>query len=227
MLRQLLVLLVVIPFAFPAFAEETQSEKKRTGRPGELTQEEEDRIDRIIDRFIKFDAGRLGGAEGKKALQDFNNLGPEAIPGLIRGLNKAATMRESCPATTIAKKLNRLLASTDNPEILDFARENIGAGLKNTPYEHLFNRLKVTCILRKRALYEMKNARRTTPAIAPSYPSSGSRSPGSPGGSSSSRSPGYGSPGSAGTSPGSRSPGRVAPMHRSPGQRSPGEAPPP
>src|SRR5438128_805968 len=72
----------------------------------QLTDEEEEKIDAVIDRFILYDTGKLKGAEGKKALADFNNLGPEAIFPLIRGLNRAANIESSCPALVIAKKLS-------------------------------------------------------------------------------------------------------------------------
>src|SRR5687768_579453 len=52
-----------------------------------LTKEETARIERIIQRFILYDVGKLPGAEGKKALADFQNLGPEAIFPLIDGFN--------------------------------------------------------------------------------------------------------------------------------------------
>src|SRR5690242_1754159 len=55
-----------------------------------LTKEEEDKLDEIIDRFMDYDIGRLHGQEAAKALKDFKNLGPEAIPALVRGVNRAA-----------------------------------------------------------------------------------------------------------------------------------------
>src|SRR5947209_3385886 len=71
----------------------------------ELTDDEEAELDRIIDRFIDGDIGKLRGADAKKARQEFGRLGPDAIPALIRGINKAAKIEGSCPATIIAKKL--------------------------------------------------------------------------------------------------------------------------
>ena len=55
----------------------------------QLTDEEEDKLDDIINRFILHDSGRLPGAEGTRARAEFDKLGPDAIPALIRGLNKA------------------------------------------------------------------------------------------------------------------------------------------
>src|SRR5438105_1484227 len=62
-----------------------------------LTDEEENRIEQTIDRFIAAESGKLRGAEAKKAQNDFQKLGPEAIPSLIRGLNRAAKIEHSCP----------------------------------------------------------------------------------------------------------------------------------
>src|SRR5262249_10279778 len=53
--------------------------------------------DRIVDRFILYDIGRLRGVEGQQALQEFNRLGPDAIPAMVRGYNRACTIEASCP----------------------------------------------------------------------------------------------------------------------------------
>src|SRR6266478_5100238 len=67
------------------------------------TEEEEDKFDQIIDRFIEYDTGKLKGPEAKKALEDFLKLPPEAVFALIRGLNKAAAINHSCPALVIGR----------------------------------------------------------------------------------------------------------------------------
>ncbi|MBY0525982.1 MAG: hypothetical protein K2R98_21490 [Gemmataceae bacterium] len=115
-----------------------------------LTDEEEAKIDRIIDRFILFDTGKLTGEEGKKALQDFQKLGPEAIPALIRGMNKAAGIEASCPAVTIGRKLAGMLKYSDDSQLLEFARENIGLGVTKSPHMAVIKDLRTICLLRKR-----------------------------------------------------------------------------
>jgi hypothetical protein len=117
-----------------------------------LTEKEQQALERIIDRFIEYDTGRLKGAAGKKALADFKALGPEAIPALLDGLNRAATMEDSCPAVLIAKKLAQLLSASGDTQLLDFARETIGAGVKARRHSVVLKDLKVTCMLRKAAL---------------------------------------------------------------------------
>jgi hypothetical protein len=123
-----------------------------------LTDEEEARLDEIIQQWIKYDTGRLGGAEAKKARQDFERLGPEAIPALIRGMNEAARIEDSCPAVTIAKKLYRMLSVTDDTELLQFARENIGAGITQSRHLGVLRDLRLACTLRKNQLMRLAAA---------------------------------------------------------------------
>jgi hypothetical protein len=117
-----------------------------------LTDEEEDKLDEIVDRFIQQDIGKLRGAEGKKALADFKKLGGEAIPALIRGINKAAAIEDSCPALVIAQKLHSLLSVSTDPELLQFARENIGAGIKRSRHLGTLQELRMFCAQRKTLL---------------------------------------------------------------------------
>jgi hypothetical protein len=121
-----------------------------------LTQEEEQQLDEIINRFILFDTGKLTGDEGKKAKEDFDKLGPEATFALLRGLNRAARIESSCPALIIAKKLNKVLAFTDDRELLDFAKENIGNDVKENRHAATLQELKLTCQTRKAFLVRAK-----------------------------------------------------------------------
>src|SRR5438105_3447118 len=88
----------------------------------ELTKEEEEKIDEVINRFIKADIGQLRGEEARQAQKEFGELGPDAIPALLRGLNRAAQMDDSCPTLMIAKKLSRFLAATTDQKLLEYAR---------------------------------------------------------------------------------------------------------
>jgi hypothetical protein len=114
-----------------------------------LTQEEEDKLDDIIDRFIQQDIGKLRGAEGKKAKTEFGKLGADAIPALIRGLNRAALIDHSCPAVLIAEKLQKLLGAANDVELLQFARENVGAGVKRSLHMGTLQNLRFFCTQRK------------------------------------------------------------------------------
>ena len=120
-----------------------------------LTSAEEDQLDNIIDRFMLFDTGQLKGDEGKKALSDFEKLGPEAIPALIRGINRAAVMENSCPTLVIAKKLTRMLSASDDAELLDFAYDNIAAGIERSQHMRIFQDLRVGCMVRRNGLLRL------------------------------------------------------------------------
>jgi hypothetical protein len=133
-----------------------------------LSPREEKQIDGVIDRFIQYDTGQLRGEDGKRALADFQKLGPDSIPALIRGLNRSAHIEASCPAVTIGRKLAAMLRTSNDPELLDFARENIGLGVTESRHLGVIKDLRLTCILRKRALPRQPVALRTTvPTAAP------------------------------------------------------------
>jgi len=117
-----------------------------------LTEKEEEKVDDTVDRFIQYDMGQLRNEEGRKALKEFRELGPEAIPGLIRGLNRAAKIESSCPAVTIAKKLAVMLRASNDPDLLEFARENVGAGITQSRHMGVIRDLKMVCIMRKRTV---------------------------------------------------------------------------
>jgi hypothetical protein len=118
----------------------------------ELTKEEEDKLDEVIDRFALADTGQLKGEEAKAAVRDFNSLGPESTFALIRGLNRAAVAEQSCPTLVIAKKLVRILGNTEDPDLLEFARDNIAAGVEHSQHMKVLQDLRVGCMLRKNAL---------------------------------------------------------------------------
>jgi hypothetical protein len=134
-----------------------------------LTAEEEAKIERIIDRFIDYDVGKLRGPEGLKALNDFKRLGPEAIPSLIDGLNRAGNLEHSCPAVIIARKLASFLTVSNDQELLEYARENIGAGVTAKRHQGVIKDLRVACMLRKGAL--QRQALAAGVRVAPAAPS--------------------------------------------------------
>jgi hypothetical protein len=117
-----------------------------------LTEDEENKLDAIIDRFIDADIGRLRGEDYKNAMREFKKIGPDGIPALIRGLNRAAAIEGSCPAVVIAEKLSRMLSTTQDRELLEFARENIGAGVGRTRHYAVLQDLRLGCMTRKAEL---------------------------------------------------------------------------
>jgi hypothetical protein len=118
----------------------------------QLTDEEEEQLDRVIEGFIAYDTRKLPATEGKKALAEFQKLGPESTFALIRGLNRAAKIEHSCPAVTIARKLQRILMASMDTELLEFARENIGAGITHSRHLNVLQDVRLACTLRKNSL---------------------------------------------------------------------------
>jgi hypothetical protein len=114
-----------------------------------LSKEEQARIEKIIDRFILYESNKISAKEGAQALRDFNTLGPEAVFQLIEGLNRAAQIESSCPAIIIARKLSRIFAGTQDVDLLDFARENIGSGVTAHRHMNALKDLRLLCSIRK------------------------------------------------------------------------------
>jgi hypothetical protein len=133
----------------------------------ELTEKQEAEFDKIVDDFIQYDVGALKGEEGKRALLAFKTLPPEAIFALIRGLNKAAAIEDSCPAVVIGKKINAILRGTTDARLLDFAYENVGAGIKHSRHMGVIQDLRVLCIFRKKDVDKMFAA---NPRLVPKTP---------------------------------------------------------
>jgi hypothetical protein len=136
-----------------------------------LTEQEENQFDEIINRFIDYDSGRLRGPGAKEATAEFHKLGPEAIPALIRGLNRGAKIEHSCPAVTIAKKLATMLRRSNDGELLEFARENIGAGVTQSRHMGVLRDLRVVCMVRKRQVADMVQREINSAPVLKSDPS--------------------------------------------------------
>src|SRR5436190_3868931 len=117
-----------------------------------LSKEEYARFTQVIDRFILYDTGKLKGEEGKKALAEFNKLGPEAVFQLLEGFNKAANMEHSCPAVIIGRKLSMVLSSSNDLELLVFAKENIGLDVKAKRHMGTIRDLQLAAQLRRATL---------------------------------------------------------------------------
>lgn len=117
-----------------------------------LSKEEIRRVEDIIERFIQYDIGKLKGAAGKKALEDFNLLGRESIFQLIDGFNRGANMESSCPCVIIAKKISKILNTSDDIQLLTFARENLGVGVTAKRHMAVVEDLRVAAMLRRTAV---------------------------------------------------------------------------
>jgi len=144
-----------------------------TGRPGELEPEEEDRLDAIIERFIQHD---LGIRPDPKAVQEFQALGVEAIPALVRALNRTAPLAQKCPPAMIARKINSLLLRVQDPEVCDFVRREVGAGIRSGPNVAFLDSVRFNAMLRKRQLLSQPPT--PTKSLFPAEPEKPTRSPG-------------------------------------------------
>jgi hypothetical protein len=121
-----------------------------------LTSAEENNLDKVIDRFMLADTDQLHGEEAKAAFNAFNKLGPETIPALIRGINRAAIREQSCPTLVIAKKLRTMLLASDDQDLLEFARDEIGSGVERSRHMNVLQDLRVLCMLRRNALVRLE-----------------------------------------------------------------------
>lgn len=149
---QFLAFLLIVGLSSPLQAQQSRKPHSFIPTINELTEEEEKKVAAIIDRFILYDIGKLRGAEGQQALKDFQKLGPDAIPSLIRGLNRAAEINHSCPVTVIAGKLQSFFGSTNDLKMLQYARDEIGAGVGKTVHGAVIQDLRFFCSNRRNAL---------------------------------------------------------------------------
>jgi hypothetical protein len=123
-----------------------------------LTDEENTRYEAIINRFIDYDIGKLPKSQGEKAKADFQRLPADSIFMLIEGFNRAAKMEDSCPAVVIGRKIALILKSTDDVDLLNFAKDNIGLGVKARRHMGTIKDLQLTCIIQKGNLQRQRLA---------------------------------------------------------------------
>jgi hypothetical protein len=97
---------------------------QQTRRPADDA--DEPAYDKIVEDFIQYDIGRIRDrAAIERIRREFNGIQAEAVPALVRGLNKAMRMRASCPITAIAGKLNSILNNSQDAEIGMYVLRNL------------------------------------------------------------------------------------------------------
>lgn len=147
---------IVLTITLASFAADPPAEEKpRTPIAPSLkglTPRQEAVVDKVINQFIQADIGALHGDEARSAQLSFEGLGPEAIPQLIQALNRVATMEQSCPTMVITKKLSGFLLASKDQELLEFAHDNIGAGVPRNRHTRAIEDLRFQIQLRKNAL---------------------------------------------------------------------------
>jgi hypothetical protein len=132
-------------------------------------------LDDVVDGFILQAVGQLPGAKGKEALSAFDRLGTESVPALIRGLNRAASLRPSSPVTVLTEKLQGVLRSC-RPEMMELAIGQLGVGVSATgPHHHHLENLKQQLLARLpvdhpfRRRIELAKRLSENPAQIPAY----------------------------------------------------------
>lgn len=111
-------------------------------KAGPKTSPEGDKYDAIVDDFIRADVGELRGEQGRAAMEAFRRLNTEeAIPAVVRGVNKAAKIRASCPIMVVSSKLQQLTGNCTNTALLRQAHNDLAAE-RNTPYGYYVANLK-------------------------------------------------------------------------------------
>jgi hypothetical protein len=115
------------------------SEPPRIARVLSITADDESperrRMNEVVDQFILYDIGRLSEKAAARAKREFEQLGPEAIPSLVYGVNKAAYYGQSCPYIVISRKLCDELSRSNDPAMIAYALNNIGRGVAdNAPH---------------------------------------------------------------------------------------------
>lgn len=119
----------------------------------EARNETEQRYDRIVEAFIEYDIGKLTGQAGQEANEQFRSIsGDQAIPAVIRGVNRAARMRQSCPIAVVSRKLRELLDATEEPYWLKYAMEQLDDSSPELRYKNYVQNLKQMAEARQRAL---------------------------------------------------------------------------
>jgi len=104
-------------------------------------------VDKTVEGFIAYDIGNLGGLEGSRARDDFGRLGVESVGPLIRGLNEAAKLGNSCPIIVLRSKLAYCLSQANDPRLDVMAVCNLGCGVpQNAPHYRMLCELRTQCI---------------------------------------------------------------------------------
>jgi len=120
--------------------------------------QKEDEYDRIVNEFIAYDIGQLPGPAGQMANQRFRSLQTtDAIPALVRGVNRTARIPASCPIIMLSQKLQELLRSADR-DMLRYVSANLDRGANLRYGQFLEN-------LRQSVNVQMGQAAATSPTV--------------------------------------------------------------
>jgi hypothetical protein len=88
---------------------------------------DDERYNALVDEFIQYDIGNIREpAAVDRIRRQFGSLkADEAVPALVRGLNRSMRMGYSCPITAISGKLMSMMQSSRNPEVGKYVLANL------------------------------------------------------------------------------------------------------
>jgi hypothetical protein len=133
-----------------------------------LSKEENAKLDAVVERFIQLEIGKLPKSQEKQAKDDLYRLGPEAIFALVDGFNRAARMESSCATVTIGRKIEMIIRTSDDLDMVAYVRENLGAGDKDGKrglvVTNSLRNVQTACLFRKGELLRKGVTTGTAPA---------------------------------------------------------------
>lgn len=126
-----------------------------------LTAQEEKNFEHIIERYIQFKIGKLEGAEGVRAYQEFKNLPSAAFFQLVDAFNRTGQRDLHCPHVVIGQRIRNILQGSQDLELLNFARENLGVGVRSARCQAMVKELQSALVFRRAQVQQMNLARKT------------------------------------------------------------------
>ncbi len=137
-----------------------------------LSEKENAKLEAVVDRFIRLEMGQLPKSQEQAAKEAIYRLGPEAIFALVDGFNRAARVESSCATVTIGKKIESIVRSSNDLELIQYIRENLGTGLDKAgkrplPVTNSLRNVQTVCLLRKGELLRRGITVASAPKRAP------------------------------------------------------------
>ncbi len=128
----------------------------------------EAQMDQLINLFLLADSGQLPGpAENRLAIIStfhpiMQQIGPDAIPALVRGTNRAMLLNcVACPGTTFLNYLTAFIPICTDANKLDYVLTNLGRGVNYDPlripsgFTVVYQTIRPICVRRKAELQIM------------------------------------------------------------------------
>lgn len=119
-----------------------------------LSEKENAKLEAVVERFIRLEMGNLPKSQEQEAKDALYRLGPESIFALVDGFNRAARVESSCATVTIGKKIESIVRTSSDLEMIQYVRENLGVGLDKSgkrplPVTNSLHNVQTVCLLRQ------------------------------------------------------------------------------